>query len=266
VSRLLAQIITAQVTNQQDRNGDTPLHLAFQFTWLDAVPMLLTNEADVNIPNHDGVTALQEAFRVSTRSCIVPKCSACHHRKRRWLGSVHAGNEEPERVLKQMLEKASRGSFVLRDTEGRTVLHDALSIRHVPEDIVATIVSKTTSAINDRIRVEDTALHLAAKSLVSNFVRILVEHGADVNVTNKDGNTPLMTAIRSALQVNPVRYKKKEHLQKELISIIGYLVDKGSNVNLQNNDGDTALLLAAKVASVPLKTIIKLISLKDFIL
>ncbi|UYV72788.1 hypothetical protein LAZ67_10000735 [Cordylochernes scorpioides] len=49
--------------------------------------------------------------------------------------------------------------------------------------------------VNDDNSAKDTALHLAAKSLNKEKVLTLIEGGADVNVKNINGNTPLVLAF-----------------------------------------------------------------------
>jgi ankyrin repeat protein len=55
----------------------------------------------------------------------------------------------------------------------------------------------------------------------------IVENGADVNLLNYDGNTPLLMAI-----------------EQQNLEIIQYLVENGADVNLENGDRYTPLLMA----------------------
>ncbi len=54
--------------------------------------------------------------------------------------------------------------------------------------------------------------------------KMLVEKGADVNVTSVDGTTPLMLAA-----------------QNGKVEVVGYLLSRGAKASLKNNDGKTAL-------------------------
>ena len=56
------------------------------------------------------------------------------------------------------------------------------------------------------------------------FVKLLVDRGADINVKDGVGNTPLMTAITL-----------------EQFDIALYLIEKGANKELKNNFGNDAL-------------------------
>ncbi|MFH1115319.1 MAG: ankyrin repeat domain-containing protein [Pseudomonadota bacterium] len=64
-----------------------------------------------------------------------------------------------------------------------------------------------------------------AMSCSPQFVKMLVERGADVNAKTDDGKTALMYAARSG-KVETTRF----------------LLDKGADVNAKANDGDTALM------------------------
>ena len=82
-------------------------------------------------------------------------------------------------------------------------------------------------------------------------VRLLVEHGADVNAQDNDGYTALLAAAVSgavsgampgAVLLGPVELVKVE--------IVRLLVEHGADVNAQDNDGYTALLVAAMLGDV----------------
>jgi ankyrin repeat protein len=70
----------------------------------------------------------------------------------------------------------------------------------------------------------ETPLHYAAWEDNFEFVRVLVEHGANINQCDEDGNTALMRAT-------------SENVWK-------YLLEQGSNINKKNSDGSTPLHLA----------------------
>lgn len=74
----------------------------------------------------------------------------------------------------------------------------------------------------------DTALLQAVKSGSYEIIKLLVQHGAEVNYKDADGNTVLMNACM---------YGSK--------NIIEYLIQKGAKINDQNSEGQTALIIAA---------------------
>lgn len=76
-----------------------------------------------------------------------------------------------------------------------------------------------------------TALHVAAERNSLELVKLLVEHGADVNVRNRLGEAPLLLAIRS--------------FPLEPFETVKYLVEHGADVNASSRLGETALSAAA---------------------
>jgi len=72
-------------------------------------------------------------------------------------------------------------------------------------------------------------LHLAAENGDLDIVKLLVKHGADINVVDSDGNTPLaLTAFKGWLE------------------IVHFLIENGADVNIKNDNGDTALHMVAR--------------------
>ena len=64
------------------------------------------------------------------------------------------------------------------------------------------------------------------------IVKLLIEHGADINAKNNNGWTALMWALVSN--------------NAEYLEIIKLLVENGANINTKNNNGDTALIIASR--------------------
>jgi ankyrin repeat protein len=80
-----------------------------------------------------------------------------------------------------------------------------------------------------------TALHLAARKSNFETVQVLLEAGADVEVTDHSGATPLLAAC-----------EVEELLHGD---VIGILLELGSNVNKARGDGSAALHLIAEAAN-----------------
>jgi ankyrin repeat protein len=59
------------------------------------------------------------------------------------------------------------------------------------------------------------------------IVEKILDEGIDVNITNKDGITPLITAVKNGYT-----------------NIVKLLIEKGANVNVKDNNGDPIILLA----------------------
>lgn len=93
---------------------------------------------------------------------------------------------------------------------------------------IATVRSTHTDA-NIKDALGRTPLHIAAEKGYAEIVLFLVENGAEVNITDTNGNTPLIFIIH-----------KMGNLE-----ITRRLLEKGAAVNAQNRTGETALMYAA---------------------
>ena len=72
-----------------------------------------------------------------------------------------------------------------------------------------------------------SALHLFASAGWEPAAEVLLELGADINVRDSQGNTPLHDA-----------FLKKDNKYKVIIEL---LIDKGADINAQNYEGNTPL-------------------------
>ena len=87
----------------------------------------------------------------------------------------------------------------------------------------------TSIDVNRKDAVRRTSLHIAAEKGNIDVAMFLIEMGADVNVTDANGNTPLIFIINKTVD----------------LKIIKRLLEKGAAVNTQNHTGETALMYAA---------------------
>uniref|UniRef100_H2YAN8 RING-type E3 ubiquitin transferase n=1 Tax=Ciona savignyi TaxID=51511 RepID=H2YAN8_CIOSA len=150
----------------QDAEGDTPLHDAILKKRDDMLTFLLDAHADVTVTNNNGFNVL-------------------HHASLR-------GNPSAMRVL---LNKLTRPWIVdEKKDDGYTALHLAALNNHLE---VAELLVKVGHANLDIQNVnQQTPLHLAVERQHTQIVRLLVREGACVNLTDKDGDTPLHEALR----------------------------------------------------------------------
>ena len=94
----------------------------------------------------------------------------------------------------------------------------------------------STTLINTRDQnTGETALHIVVKRSDAVYVRFLLQHGADPNLRDDRGNTPLLLAVTQGAD--------------EIASI---LLDGNANVNLANQGGETPLIRAVQVRDLGL--------------
>jgi ankyrin repeat protein len=91
-------------------------------------------------------------------------------------------------------------------------------------------------SINYQDEYEDSILHNAVKYKKIEIVEYLLENGADVNIEENDGQTPLFNAAI--------------HNNDGDMTITKLLLKKGANINHKDNDGKTPLILASTYGNI----------------
>lgn len=150
--------------NATDSRGDTPLHKAADEGLADVAKILIANDSDVNA----------KAFRDET--------------------PLHKAVDDVDVAKILILNGADVNAKSL--LHGLTPLHDAA---YVGQEEVVKILIDNGAEVNTKTLIEgNTALHRAVfcgENSVS-VCKVLIERGADVNVRNSAGATPLQQAIK----------------------------------------------------------------------
>ncbi|HKQ52987.1 MAG TPA: ankyrin repeat domain-containing protein [Pyrinomonadaceae bacterium] len=95
--------------------------------------------------------------------------------------------------------------------------------------------------INARDEFLQTALYVAAAEKQFEQATALVEKGADPNLANDDGRTPLLASIHYGFDTN--RYERRPESQ----ALVNALLARGADVNARDKDGTTPLEEAARL-------------------
>lgn len=150
----------------QDSEGDTPLHDAISKEQDEMLSLLLDYGADITLTNNNGFNAL-------------------HH-------CALKGNPSAMKIL---LSKTNRPWIVEeKKDDGYTALHLACLNNHVE---IAELLVHMGKANMDKQNVNlQTGLHLAVERQHIQIVKLLVREGANLNIPDKDGDTPLHEALR----------------------------------------------------------------------
>ncbi len=150
----------------QDSEGDTPLHDAISKDNDNMLSLLLEYGADITLTNNNGFNALH-----------------------------HAALKGNPNAMKILLTKTNRPWIVEeKKDDGYTALHLAALNNHVE---IAELLVNMGKANLDRQNVNfQTALHLAVERQHVQIVKLLVRKGANLNLPDKDGDTPLHEALR----------------------------------------------------------------------
>lgn len=219
-----------KVVNAQDRDGDTPLHLAAYNGKLDVIEYLISKGANVNAKSKDNWVPLHWASHSGVLGVVKHLVSngADVNAKNKQDGTpLHlAARMGKLNVVEYLLGKgANVDANTTRPLYNGTPLH--LAAYHGELDIAKYLIGKGAN-VNARDRHDCTPLHRAAYNGKLDVVEYLISKGTDINAEDKDGNIPL--------------YKATENGK---LSVVEYFISKGADVNAKNKYGWTLLHGAA---------------------
>ena len=189
--------------NSQDSDGNTALHITCSKLNYELIMLLLQDElCRADIPNDCGELPLH--------------CILVNHSRSFWPAS----SVEKLQLIMMIADRYSR-ALVIADDEGLTPID--IVIKSGCVDLM--------KAFYERNKVNlDQFLHIACKRRHSKVVRWLIDHGANTEITDSDGNTPEHICISG------------DYPSLETLIQLGTL-----NVCRQNNLGDTVLHLACQL-------------------
>lgn len=180
----------------QTRTGETPLHCAALLGCPATVRLLIEKGARVGKANRFGNTPI--------------------------LVAAGSGDTEIARLL---LERGAFADDVNND--GETPLHKAVCLQD--REMAALLLDQGHAAINGGAGIlNETALHAAARRGDTAMVRLLLEHKADINATDKSGFTPLLNAA-----------------EKGYLAIVAILVQQGADLAAHSQKDSCAVAMAA---------------------
>ncbi|MEL3909513.1 MAG: ankyrin repeat domain-containing protein, partial [Treponema sp.] len=201
-------MLTPETVGRTDINGCTVLHYAASWGMYRIIPLIVQQGGKVNVKNTRGETPLVSAVKTDNAETV------------RALFETETMGGEP-------LDSYSR------DFLGDTALHTAVGWRALGAAEV--VLQKTRDSgllIGAKNAAGKTALHVAAQHGDIPFLNLLLAYGADVNIEDREGKTPLIDALL---------YDKN--------TTVLFLLKAGASSARQDIQGRTALHEA--VASAP---------------
>ena len=220
--------------NAKDESGNTPLHLAALYCHDEAAELIIQANPDINALNDDGESPLSMATVYGTPRALslllsMKADSGIREKDGNTLLHVSAmrGNiEKVQEILKYEPDIESK------NTAGDTPLLSAVK-KFENEAIISCLCDNGAriAAIDSTGR---GVLHIANHS----NIKVLIQKGADVNLQDRDGNTPLHKVF-----LDLIMYKRFYPFMGENISLF---IAAGADQDIKNKDGKKAMELAVE--------------------
>ena len=267
---------TASTINAKGNNGQTALMHSCISDSGDIFVFLMENNADFNIKDSFGKTALDYAIEhnrvemieylaisgadnnlsLDEALKIALKIQNIKKQTQELITEIRKTNPDLDKIRLFISAGADVNAI---DNNGRTALIWA-AFSGCTE--MAKLLISAGADVNIKDNNGETALIWAASSGCKKMVRLLIDAGADVNIKNNyNGSTVLMMAARdgytetlqllinaAGADVNIKNDKGKTALmyaaKKGYTEIAKLLIAAGTDVNAKNNNNNTALMLA----------------------
>ncbi len=246
--------------NFKGPNGETALMLAVQNNDATLVDFLIRSGADLNVTNNDGDTALYLACVGDQIHMVEMLASGSSieeltNTSGESIVDLAVDSSDPVRMLHALIDGATAPLPKPDDSHILDALDD-----HDHE--LAKLLIQLGANVNAHYPDRYPLIYLMIDDApAADLVALLVQSGADVNVSNSDGNTPLTMSILfkrklcSALLIaagadlnldgkKPGITPLAIASQVANVELVRYLLDKGADPNVVGNDGFTPLHLA----------------------
>lgn len=239
------QVTVEPRSQARPSGGFTPLLYAARVGCVECARELIAHGADVNLPDPDGVTPLLLAtlnLNFDTAKLLLEKGG----NPNRW----DAWGRAPLYAAVD-LNTIPDGGRADRPSSDRTTsleLIAALLKAGANPNLQLKLLPPFRSLRDDRgadtlLTIGSTPLLRAAKAADVPAMKLLIAAGANVELPNVNGITPLMAAAGNAQSKIDTRGRYKT--QQQAIEAIGVLLAAGANIDARDGQGQTALFGAA---------------------
>ena len=242
VEYLLDKGANSNVTNKK---GQTPLNLAISNNYEPMADLLIYKGANVNQADNFGLTPLLTASMMGNFEILkllyrfgAKLDSVTKDGSTALFFASYSGNTEMVKFILGIIN--DRNYINKKPKKNRTALMWACLYRRIP---IIDLLLEHGADPNIVDEDGESALLIAANYGYSDVVEKLLEHGANPNITGKDRETALFIAFKFD---SSLTYGYTIDIQEKVNSVVEKLLEHGADPNIVGKDGETALFLAAK--------------------
>ncbi|MCX7027517.1 MAG: ankyrin repeat domain-containing protein [Spirochaetes bacterium] len=268
-TEMIKAVFNVKNINAAGKDGRTALHIACDKRMVDEVSTLLDIGASITILDKANRTPLDLALLYSE-----DKSAAVIAEKIIQKDKSNAKTNFPDfRWFVDMVNSPDYSTFRNSGTDRNSALHEAVSRQQT--GFVDFLLSKKLSAgvpvfgpnaVDAKNNLGEAPLHIAVRKGYVAGARLLLDHQADPNILDGNGNTPLhLVTSSSGLVMTKLLLEKKAkpaiadsngdtplHKAVKLTlddSIVKELIKADAPVNAVNKEGDTPLMICVKAGT-----------------
>lgn len=233
-----------------NRYGQAPIHAAVQYRHVGMIRKLLDAGADIETADASGEPPLLLATRLGDHDLVkalLAQGAAVDARDFVYgqTALMLAVREEHSGLVQRLLAAgADVNAQSLAGEEGRFILPIEVPVG-TSKGVGINRMGWPDRGARQPITGAKTPLLHATRQGNLALTRLLVEAGADIEIADANGITPLINAIINHSIVNVNRTGQSDHLK-----IAEYLVEAGANVNAQDWYGETPLWAAVDIRNL----------------
>ncbi|MCD6034882.1 MAG: serine/threonine-protein phosphatase 6 regulatory ankyrin repeat subunit A-like [Rickettsiales bacterium] len=238
----------SNLVTQTDKDGNTLLHLAVRYKWIELIPLLINQGADIKAKNSEGATALHAAvFSRNTQGAeTLLKAGA----------DKNAILREEKSVLAKVNETGTPGASI------KATFKEAIAIiqdKNITEEErlakITAALDETPDLVNQKALKGVTLLHFAAKYAKPPVINAIVEK---IKAVQPDDYIAKIEAKAGNMGGTPVHWAAGSNNNEALISLKMH----GANIEASDNKGKKPIHYAAGYGHVDIIELLKNIGAK----
>lgn len=217
----------------QDSDGDTPIHDAITKKCDQIVELLLNYNSDLTVSNNNGFNPIHHA---ALRGNLSSTCL----------------------IVKKLIEQQKLWLINEQKDDGFTALH--LSCLNNHYDVAKCLIELGNANLNLKNLNQQTPLQLAIERQHVNMIKLLIDHKANLNEQNKEGDTPLHCLLRNYNMIQLKQMFMQQHQdtcnnssneqvtkidRTTILNLAVMLITNGASLNIKNKKHQTPIDLCS---------------------